>query len=399
MTGFELESLHQTDTIIEFKWTPTGDTYNVQRDAEIIYSGTNNSFLDAGLEPGELYTYTIERLDAEGNPKERIKMRTATENLSEECKNPLERTAVTAIVSASKIALAWSTIEELHKFEVYRDGQLIGITEKNQFTDYGFSTAAEHTYYVSAKRPLEQSETIFSKGKSFVAHLFGMSHLKSSQEETAMEKFGLTFELASVDYLLSGSPIAHVENQNLKWHFRYSTFLPDDYLLNPNLLSFNRYFSGDNRDFDVDAADFRSQVNFNVDLKNNDAAFEFKRDVGLSIAYNWRKKFRKADVASADDVYLEKIEEDDRNVAVRLHHCVGNPLTPSPNIDYDVTARFYRDGHYDIVGVHDQAPNHEVYLRQNDETDWTHIHQAKSKGLAWMSDTIASQYWRIFNFH
>ncbi len=399
MTELEIELLHQTDTIIEFKWTHTGDTCTVQRDAETIYTGTETSFQDVGLEPGELYTYTIERLDDAGNPKERLKMRTATENCSADCKNPLERVAVTAIVSTSKVALAWSTIEELQKFEVYRDGQLIGITEKNQFTDYGFSREAEHTYFVSAKRPLEQSETLFRKGKSLAANLFGMSHLKSSQEEAAMEKFGLTFELASVDYLLSGSPITDVENQNLKWNFRYSTFLPDDYLLNPNLLSLNRYFSGDNRGFDVDATDFRSQVNFSVDLNTSEADLDFKRDVGISIAYDWRKKFRKADVASAEDVYLEKIEEDDRNAAVQLHHCVGNPLTPSPNIDYNVMARFYRDGHYDIVGVHDQAPNHEVYLRQSGEKEWTKIHQAESKGLAWMSDTIASQYWRIFNFH
>lgn len=399
MPSLEIELLHQTDTIIEFKWTHTGDMCKVQRDGETIYTGLRNSFQDSGLESGELYTYTIERLNASGKPTEHIKMRTSTEYLSEECKNPLERAAVTAIVSASKIALAWSAIEELQEFDIYRDNQFVGTTKKNQFTDYSFSKGAKHIYKVNAKRPLEQSETILSKGKSLAAHLFGMSHWKSSKEEAAMEKFDLTIEIATADYRISGPPIMDAENQSVKWHFRYSTFLPDDYLVNPNLLSFNRYFLGDDRGFDVDATDFRSQVNFSVDLHTSEAGVEFKRDVGISIAYDWRKKFRKADVASADKVYMEKVEEDDRNVAVQLHHCVGNPLTPSPNIDYVVTARFYRDGHYDLVGVHDQAPNHEVYLRQSREKDWTKIHQTESKGLAWMSETIASHYWRIFNFH
>ncbi|HSP21664.1 MAG TPA: DUF3238 domain-containing protein [Planococcus sp. (in: firmicutes)] len=397
--NLEIELLHQTDTIIEFKWTPTGDTCKVQRNAETIYTGTGNSFQDTGLEPGELYTYTLERLDASGNTQERVKMRTSTENRAEDCNNLLERAAVTAIVSNSKTALAWSAIEGLQEFDIYRDGRLIGTAEQSQFSDYGASKDIGHTYQVSAKRPLEQSESAFSKGKSLAASIFGLLNIKSSKEEAAMEKFRLTFELASADYLLSGSPTTDVEDQNLKWDFRYSTFLPDDYLLNPNLLSFNRYFSGDDRGFDADASDYRTQVNFNIDLKDSEAALNFTKDIGISIAYDWRKKFRKADVASADDVYLEKVEEGDRNVTVQLHHSVGNPLTPSPTIDYDVAARFYRDSHYDIAGMHDQAPNHEVYLRKGGENGWKEIHQAESKGLAWMSDAIASQYWRIFNFH
>lgn len=397
--SLEIELLHQTDTIIEFKWTHTGDTCNVKRDAETIYTGTGNSFQDTGLEPGELYTYTIERLDASGKEKERLKMRTATENRSEDCNNLLERAAVTAIVSKTKTALAWSAIEGLEEFEIYRDGELIGTAEKNQFSDYSASKEMGHTYKVTAKRPLEKSESTFSGEKSLAARVFGLLNIKSSQEDAAMEKFGITIELTSADYLLSGSPTTDVEEQNLKWAFRYSTFLPDDYLLNPNLLSFNRYFSGDDRGFDANSSQYRTQVNFNIDLKESDAALKFTKDVGVSIAYDWRKKFRKADVASADDVYLETVEEDERNVTLQLHHSVGNPLTPSPNIDYDVAARFYRDGHYDIAGMHDQAPNHEVYLRSGGESRWKEIHQAESKGLAWMSDTIASQYWRIFNFH
>lgn len=397
--SLEIDLLHQTDTIIEFKWTHTGDTCKVKRDAETIYTGTGNSFQDTGLEPGELYTYTIERLDAAGTAKERIKMRTSTENRSEDCNNLLERAAVTAIVSKSKISLAWSAIEGLQEFEIYRDGELIGTVEKSQFSDYSASKDIGHTYQVNAKRPLEKSESTFSGEKSLAARVFGLLNIKSSQEEAAMEKFGITFELTSADYLLSGSPTTDVEDQNLKWDFRYSTFLPDDYLLNPNLLSFNRYFSGDDRGFDADSSHYRTQVNFNIDLKESDVALKFTKDVGISIAYDWRKKFRKADVASAEDVYLETVEEDERNVTLQLHHSVGNPLTPSPNIDYDVAARFYRDGHYDIAGMHDQAPNHEVYLRNSGDSNWKEIHQAESKGLAWMSDTIASQYWRILNFH
>ncbi|WP_416143863.1 hypothetical protein [Planococcus koreensis] len=55
--SLEIDLLHQTDTIIEFKWTHTGDTCKVKRDAETIYTGTGNSFQDTGLEPGN-FTHT-----------------------------------------------------------------------------------------------------------------------------------------------------------------------------------------------------------------------------------------------------------------------------------------------------------------------------------------------------
>lgn len=394
----EIDLLRQTDSAIEIKWSSIGGTCRIIRDAETIYEGSGTSFKDQGLEAGELYTYTLEHLDEIGIVKERIKMRTSTENHSKDRINLLQQIAVTMIASDSKIALAWGAIEGLEEFEIYRDGELIGKTHQTQYTDYDFSKDQEHMYWIRSKRPLERSETKLSGEKSLAAHVFGFLNLKSSQEQAAMEEFWITQKIAPVQRLLADAPKIDVEDLNRKWDFRYTTFLADDYLANPNLLSLNRYFSGDNRDFDADSSDYRTQVNFTVELKKENSTLDFQKDVGISIAYDWRKKFRKADVASSDGISLEKVEEDARNVTVQLTHSVGNPLTPSPNIDYDVAATFYRDGHYDIVGVHDQAPNHEVYLKHDRMHGWLQIHQAESKGLAWMSDAIASQYWRISNF-
>ena len=58
-----------------------------------------------------------------------------------------------------------------------------------------------------------------------------------------------------------------------------------------------------------------------------------------------------------------------------------------------------RDGTFDMTGFHDQAPHHEIYInREVKGADWMPIHQAESKGLAWMSRIIAWQYWRFSNF-
>lgn len=394
----EIDLLQQTDTTIYFEWSDTGDTCVVKRDADTIYTGTENSFRDEGLQTGELYTYTIERLGNDGQVKERIKMQTSTEDHSEDIINYLQQIAITTIVSESKIILAWGAIDGIDEYEIYRDGEPVETTRKTQFTDSDVELDREYSYWIRAERPLERSETGFSEEKSVAARIFGLLNIKSSQQEAAMEKFWIAKKIAPLERLLADAPQVNVSEFKRTWDLRYTTFLPDEYLANPNLLSPNRYFAGDNRTFTPESSHYRTQVNFSLQLGSKETTLEFQKDVGPSIAYDWRKKFRKADVASSEGIQLEKAKEDDRNVMINLTHSVGNPLTTSPNIDYDVSATFYRDGHYDITGLHDQAPNHEVYLKNDKMDDWFQIHEAESKGLAWMSRSTASQYWRISNF-
>ncbi|MGI2328587.1 DUF3238 domain-containing protein [Planococcus sp. YIM B11945] len=394
----ELERLEQTDTTIHFAWTQTGGTYRVKRDDKTVYTGTDNFFKDENLQRGELYTYTIEHLDTDGKTVERIKMQTGTENHEDDFINRLQQIAVSTILSRSKIALAWGDIEGVGDFEIYRDGELIETTSKNQFTDRDAAMDQSYTYWIRGKRPLEKSEENFKTEKSAAARVFGLLNQKSSQEQAAEEEFWITKKVGSRARLLAEKEPPKDDVEYPVWYFRYSTFLPQRILASPNPLSPNRYFSGDGRDFDPEGKSYRTQVNFSLQLSESGAVLEYDKDVGTSIAYNWRKKFRKADVASAEGIVMEKIKEDDHKILISLRHSVGNPLTTSPNIDYEISANFYRDGYYDIIGIHDQSPNHEVYLKNSQDAEWEQIHEAESKGLAWMSDAIASQYWRISNF-
>lgn len=396
--SLEIDLLQQSDTVIDFTWTLTGDTCRVIRDEKVIYTGKENSLKDENLQRGELYTYTIERLNNDGQAIEKIKMQTGTENHTEDFINRLQQIAITTILSKSKIVLAWGDIEGIEEFEIYRDGELIATVDKNQFTDRDAEMDKAYSYWVRGKRPLEESEETFKTEKSALARVFGLVNLKSSQKQSAEEEFWITKKIGSRRKLLAEKEQPKAELQYPVWHFRYTTFLPQEFLPSPNPLSPNRYFAGDGRDFDPESKQYRTQVNFSLEMTEGGAILEYEKDVGTSIAYDWRKKFRKADVASSEGILLEKVKEDPHKVAVSLKHSVGNPLTTSPNIDYEISANFYRDGYYDIIGIHDQAPNHEVYLRTSKDDEWEQIHEAESKGLAWMSDTIASQYWRISTF-
>lgn len=394
----ELELLEQTDTTIFFIWTNTGVTCRVERDGKLLYNGTENSFKDEGLTPGELYIYTIERMDLEAKAIDRLKFQTGTENHLDNFINRLQQITVSTIVSDSKIALAWGSIDGILSFDVYRNGKLLATTERNQFTDLNAETDEAYTYWIHGKRPLEKSEENMKTKKSVLATLFGMVNIRSSQEETSNEEFWIIKRVASREELLAEQPTEKDHIRQPEWQLRYLTFLSEEIMPNPNPLSLNRFFKGDNRSFDPTAKDWRTRVDLTVRFSEDGASVDCSKDVGSTVAYNWRRKFRKADVASSAGIELKEVKEDSHKVAIALKHSVGNPLVASPNIDYQITANFYRIGVYDIIGIHDQAPNHEVYLKSSPDADWGQIHKAEDKGLSWMAGPIASQYWRISNF-
>lgn len=396
--NLELQSLEQTDTSIFFTWSDTGGTSRIERDGETLYKGIGNSFKDENLNPGELYIYTIERLDSEDKAIERIKLQTGTENYSDDFINRLQQITISTIISNSKIAVAWGAIEGIESFDIYRDGELLTTTDKNQFTDKTAEKNTAYSYWIHGNRPLEKSEEDKRHRKSVLASLFGKVNVRSSQEEAAMEEFWIVKRIASRDQLLAEQPNKKDHIGQPEWKLRYMTFLSDKLMPNPNPFSLYRYFKGDGRSFDPDSKEYRTRVDLNIRFTEEGAFVECDKDVGTTIAYNWRKKFSKADVASAAGIELKKVEEDSHKLAIDLKHSVGNPLVASPDIDYQLAATFYRVGIYDIIGIHDQAPNHEVYMKSGPAAEWGQIHEAEDKGLSWMAGPIASQYWRISNF-
>lgn len=387
--------LEQSNTFIYFRWTATEDVCRVKRDGQMVYTGTQNRFKDEGLKEGHLYTYTLERLDASGHWVDKIKLQTATEKRQMNSNNRLAELVLTTIVSNSRISLAWGKIVGITAYDIYRNGAFIETVEKNQYTDRQVSMNEEATYWIRGNRPIVKSQKKVSDKKIALNKFFNSLHQKSPQKKAATEDFWLTKKIASLDSLLSDKESTQLVPA---WQLRYTTFLPDTLLKNPNLLSPFAYFQGDGRSFDAESPHYRSQVNLTINF-NQSPTLVWDKHIGPTIGYNWRKNFSKADIASSQKIELEKAAEIEQKMVITLTHCVGNPLTTSPNIDYELSADFYQNGTYDIIGVHDQSPNHEVYLKFEDNHEWTAIHQKESEGLAFMAGPTASHYWRISNFY
>lgn len=387
--------VEQSDTLVYFRWSNTESVCRVKRGDQVIYTGTQNFFKDEGLVEGALNTYTIERLDVSGKWMDKVKMQTGTENRQIDSMNRLAELVITTIVSESRISLAWGEIDGITTFDIYRNGEWIETVKKNQYTDRHVSNEQNFTYWIRGKRPVTKSSKNDNKKPFTLNKIFGALNPNSSQEKAAMEDFWITKKIAPLQSLLNDK---EEQVQQPIWHFCYNTFLPESLLKNPNLLSPFHYFKGDDRKFDPDATQYRTHVNFTVSFQDNPPTLSWGKDVGPTIGYNWRKKFSKTDVASDEQINLKKTAESDQKFSLSLTHSVGNPLTTSPNIDYELSASFYRNGIYDIIGVHDQSPNHEVYLKLDNETEWTELHQSESEGLAFMAGPTANKYWRLSNF-
>ena len=68
------------------------------------------------------------------------------------------------------------------------------------------------------------------------------------------------------------------------------TFLQEEWVMNPNLLSRNRYFKGDDRGFDSNGESYRTRVDIELAYDLERSPLTFTKDIGPSIAYTASKR-------------------------------------------------------------------------------------------------------------
>ncbi|HJF32533.1 MAG TPA: DUF3238 domain-containing protein [Sporosarcina psychrophila] len=394
---FEIQTVLHKPDLIYFTWNDIGGTYNVYKDGHHLYEGTVSEFSDGDFKHAKLYNYVIERVEG-GEVVDVIALQTSAFAEKKNKESPLQSLVMTTIVAKTQIALSWEEIKDVDEYDIYRNGTYMKTVTDNRYIDRDFVLDETYTYIIDSKRPLVKSEERFNVFQSVVSSVFGLLNPFSTKEEAAIERFSVSKVIAEPVSLLT--PIQdRVRLPNVdRWQFRYATFLKDDWVKNLNPLSRNRFFKGDDRGFDPNGESYRTRVDVELAYDLERSPMTFIKDVGASIAYSSSKRFRKQATASPDGITLKRTNHGESESGFHLTHTVGNPLTPAPAIDYEVRAVMRRDGPFDLTGYHDQSPHHEVYLMRGVGNDWQPIHLSESKGLVWMSEIIAWQYWRISNF-
>lgn len=392
---FEIQTVTHEQDSISFTWNDRGGLYKVYKDGMLIYEGTVPECSDGDLKHAKMYTYTIERIE-KGQIMDVITMQTSAFAELKSKENPLQQLVFTTIVAKTQIALSWEPLRDVHEYDVYRNGRFMKTVRGNRYIDRDFSLDETVRYAIQCKRPLIKSEELFNVSKSFVSSIF--DRLKRKVTTSAAEEgFVLVKQLGKPKNLLQ--PVMEKERNRMdRWKFSYTTFLADDWVANPNFLSLNRYFKGDGRDFDPHSENFRTRVGVELAYDLERSPMTFTKKIGPSIAYSHLHQFRDKATASLDGIQLERMDHREEESGFHLVHRVGNPLTTAPSIDYEIRAILRQDGTFDMTGIHDAAPHHEVYVMREDDSDWMPIYLAESKGLAWLSRVISRQYWRCSNF-
>lgn len=394
---FEIKTVvHQAD-LISFTWNDVGGIYHVYKDGEHVYEGTVPECSDGDFKHAKLYTYVIERVE-NGEVLDVIALQTSAFAEQKNKDNPLQSLVMTTIVARTQIVLSWEEISDIEDYDVFRNDVYMTTVKNNCYIDRDYSLDEAYRYTIRSKRSLAQSEDRFNVSKSIFSTIFGLLNPFSSKEKAVVEVFETTKWIAKPQELLVPVQDEIRRAKVDRWQFRYTTFLSDTWVTNPNILAWNHYFKGDGRGFDVHGDGFRTRVDIGLAYDQIGAPLTFTKAVGQSIAYSRLKRFREQATASHEGISLKRLDHRQGESGFYVTHAVGNPLTPAPKIDYEVRAVLRQDGTFDMTGYHDRAPHHEIYMMRGEDNEWLPIHQAESEGLAWMSPVIALQYWRCSSF-
>lgn len=392
--SFSLKSISQTTNEITFNLRNERGPFRIYRENKLVYEGEDDTFTDKDLIEGTTYLYTIEIGSRRGTP-ERMKVQTSTAVQSKEAENVLQDTVITTIISRSLVSMEWEPIEGVEEYVICRNGKRIAKVEEPFFVDRWVASREEYTYWIYAERPMTKSEKDFDEEKFLVAGVIGFFKKGADERDAVMEKFQITKVLDPLEEILHSEDAAP---ERKEWRFQYKTFLNRAWFKNPNPASPYRYFKGDGRGFDPAAPEYRTMAEVVVTDDESFPDVRLNKDVGETKGYGMLRNLKKEETASDEGIQLEDVEIEEKKISFVLKHSVGNPLVTSPEIDYHVWGNLYHNGFYDIVGIHDQSPHHEVYLKHGVQRTWTTLHQSESEGLEWLAEPMAGMYWRVSNF-
>ncbi|OXM14826.1 DUF3238 domain-containing protein [Paenibacillus herberti] len=375
-----------TDSI-SLEWNKAGSFYELYKNENLIYKGTNNNFTDINLESNHPYQYYLRAKDNRGNDLDvaKIKSSTLKENgngskrmVSEDgiaASNSFENLRIDTISKNNEIKLDWTDIDGVYEYTVFKNDKQIGKTNESNWIDY-IDSSQKQVYKMIGKRKLTYDEKLKRSNqlKGTVTEDVYNSDISPITDEVIYELTKIVEPYKTELQSLKASAVS------LNYTIRYQTFIGEDYVEAPADTQ-NRWLRGNNRGYDPDA---------NYNTKTNSDAFvcfckpsdvTFYKFVGATDVYtkvNGELQYLTTDQASTDGITMKNLEKTSGHIAFQIYHDVGIPIKvrniSPPHINVELAADFWSDGTYKFAGWHDAAPNHEFYLRENGK--WATLHRA-----------------------
>ena len=155
-------------TNINLSWTATNNatSYNIYRDGAYLANTTSTSYLDANLEYGTLYSYTIttKRNELESEHSKVIRVQT------EDNPDSPSPTNVVATVNGNNMDVTWTNATGSKSSNVYRkdangtETSLVSDINGSSYTDNTWSSLPNGTYQYGVSNNHANNETIYEEG-------------------------------------------------------------------------------------------------------------------------------------------------------------------------------------------------------------------------------------------
>ncbi|NUC20234.1 DUF3238 domain-containing protein [Bacillus mycoides] len=390
---------------------------------EEIWNGTETQYSVTNLEPSNAYTlklvsydsnektlneskinaFTLKDKDAKQQYSQELRS-TSKANVSRAAADestivyPMADAFINTVESSGMAKVTWGNVPtDDNSYEVYRNGQYVTTTNKNEFIDNqksivqkasinsGPSTEQDpyRTFYDIKSVKQIPSNNVEEKVGALKASGITLTNLQ--KEELGCEEKNLsTFvdkpgwsaptklaksDESSVNYAL-GSPI------DLGFTFRYQTFIPESYVdapaYIPDFISDFRTFEGDRRNyFTYFSNSFRTRLDATVTWRhdvnnggyqNTPAKIVTNKETGLTTGYKNDGTAVNGKANAERDLSLIVRSATSKQAQFIMKTASANPLVPgAPVIDAYAYVIVNRNGSGATAGFHDRAPNHEFY--------------------------------------
>ncbi|MBJ6364340.1 DUF3238 domain-containing protein [Paenibacillus sp. GCM10012307] len=389
----EIVSIESQSNSIRIEWKKAPYEFEVIEDNKVVYSGTAHYFVDENLDSDNVYTYLVRVLDLDGNIQDQAKIKTRTKSEAtvisrqgnEDSKVSINDLVVNTIVKKNSIVIDWEDLKSIQSYKVYKNGIFIGESKKSEFKDRTSNTGNESVYEIKFSVDLTKEQ------KDALREEFEKTGMKITPVEESLIKNEYSI-IRLVDQGLSNLEDSEQQAQlfstsTQKWDIRYTTFIPMDYAENPwSLVDSIKYFSGDNRSFSSTASSFRTRADVSVCFCSAAQSVGLNRYIGETVGYDNNKNEIPGARARASEngITLSSQELSTSKIKFKVTHAVNNPLVASPDIDYNYTGTFFSNGSFTIVGDHDQAPSHELYIKLPGQTTYTTLMQDSHQGFNYL---------------
>ena len=144
-----------TVSSVSLTWNGQTNTasYNVYRNGTFIGNTVNAEFADSNLEEQTTYRYEIEAVGQNNltSPKTAISVTTLSQTSQEKPTAP--KSLHSMGTTSSSVSLMWgrsSHTQGIKQYDIYRNGSLIGSTEKTMFDDINLTANTTYIYTVKA---------------------------------------------------------------------------------------------------------------------------------------------------------------------------------------------------------------------------------------------------------